>query len=157
MASTPDLHLQDAPPPDPGGHDDIAIDPVALEKLKNALRLAAEELESERFSDVHLDDGAFGGCPSGAELGADHRTAHAIIADTISGVVTDLWSYRDGVVQFEAGMVTADDAAAADLKAREAAVESLSASATSNHAESSYRTSQVHHLAPGDQAGEGSD
>jgi len=157
MALTPDLHLPDAPPPTPGGNGDIEIDPVALEKLKTALRLAAEELESERFSDVHLDDGAFGACPSGVELGAEHRTAHAIIADTISGVVTDLWGYRDGVVAFEAGMGTADDAAAADMKSRETAVEVLSSSATSNHAESSYHTSQVNHLTPGVQVEEGND
>ena len=112
MASTPGFYLPDAPPPTSGGGD-IDIDPAALAKLKTALRQAAEELETERFSDVHLDDGAFGGCPSGAELGAEHRTAHAIIADTIQGVVTDLWGYRDGVEQFEAGMGTADETDAA--------------------------------------------
>ena len=150
MAFTPGFYLPDAAPPTPGGGDgDIDIDPAALEQLKTALRQAAETLESDRFSDVHLDDGAFGGCPSGAELGAEHRTAHQIIADTIQGVVTDLWGYRDGVEQFEAGMGTADDTAAADLKARETAVEALAASATGNHGESYYRDSQVTHLPEG--------
>ncbi len=139
----------------PRGHGDIDIDPAALAKLKTALSQAAEELETERFSDVHLDDGAFGGCPSGAELGAEHRTAHAIIADTIQGVVTDLWGYRDGVEQFEAGMGTADDTAAADMRAREAAVEALSTSATSNHGETNYHRSQVNHLPPGAGRGDG--
>ncbi len=147
MAFTPGFYIPDAPPPTPGGGDgDIDIDPAALEQLKTALRLAAEALETERFSDVHLDDGAFGGCPSGAELGAEHRTAHRIIVDTISGVVTDLWGYREGVEQFEAGMGTADDIAAADLRAREVAVEALKDSATSNHGESRYHNSQVNHL-----------
>ncbi|MEJ7794531.1 MAG: hypothetical protein WKF50_03195 [Nocardioides sp.] len=149
MAFTPGFYIPDAlPPPPGGGGGDIDIDPAALEQLKTALRTAAESLETDRFSDVHLDDGAFGGCPSGAELGAEHRTAHQIIADTISGVVTDLWGYRDGVEQFEAGMGTADDTAAADLKAREVAVEALAASATSNHGESQYHNSQVNHLPP---------
>lgn len=156
MAFTPGFYIPDAPPPTPGGDGDIDIDPAALDKLKTALRQAAEELETERFSDVHLDDGAFGGCPSGAELGAEHRTAHAIIADTIQGVVTDLWGYRDGVVQFEAGMGTADDTAAADMKSREAAVEALSSSATSNHGEANYHHSQVNHLPPGAPGEEGS-
>lgn len=155
MAFTPGIYIPDALPPAPGGNGDIDIDPEALAKLKTALSQAAEELETERFSDVHLDDGAFGGCPSGAELGAEHRTAHAIIADTIQGVVTDLWGYRDGVVQFEAGMGTADDTAAADLRAREAAVEALSTSATSNHGESNYHHSQVNHLPPGAGRGHG--
>lgn len=150
MAFTPGLYIPDDLPPPPGGGDgDIHIDPAALEKLKAALRLAAERLESDRFSDVHLDEGAFGGCPSGTELGAEHRTAHKIIADTIQGVVTDLWGYRDGVEQFEAGMGTADDTAAADFKAREAGVEALASSATSNHGESRYHNSQVNNLPPG--------
>lgn len=157
MALIPGFHIPDAPPPTPGGGGDIDIDPEALARLKTALSQAAEELESERFGDVHLDDGAFGGCPSGAELGAEHRTAHAIIADTIQGVVTDLWGYRSGVERFAAGMSTVDDTAAADLKSREAAVEALSSSARSNHGESTYRNSQVNHLPPGAKAEEGSD
>lgn len=148
MAYTPGFYIPDALPPPPGGGDDIEIDPVALEQLKYVLRLAAEDLESGRFSDIDLDESAFGGCPSGQELGAEHRTAHAIIADTIQGVVTDLWGYRDGVEQFVAGMGTADDTAAADLQAQQAAVEMLAASAQSNHGESQYHNSQVNHLPP---------
>jgi hypothetical protein len=155
MALTPGFYLPDAPPPSPGG--DVDVDPGALAKLKTALRQAAGELETERFSDVHLDEGAFGGCPSGAELGAEHRTAHAIIAETIRGVVTDLWRYRDGVEQFETGMGAAEETAAADLRSRKAAVEALSASATSNHGESSYRSSRATHLPPVGPAVEGRD
>ncbi|MGZ5400573.1 MAG: hypothetical protein ACXWDM_11220 [Nocardioides sp.] len=147
MVFTPGFYIPDALPPPPGGGD-IEIDPAALEKLKSTLRLAAEELESDRFSDIALDESAFGGCPTGQELGAEHRTAHAIIADTIQGVVTDLWGYRDGVEQFETGMGTADDTAATDLLARQAAVEVLAASAANNHGESQYHNSQVNHLPP---------
>lgn len=149
MALTPGIYFPDAPPPTSVGGSGIDIDLEALARLKTALRRAAEELETERFSDVHLDDGAFGGCPSGAELGAEHRTAHAIIADTIRGVVTDLWGYRDGVERFEARVGTADDTAVVDMRSREAAVEALSTAVTSNHGETSYLTSQVNHLPPG--------
>lgn len=158
MAFTPGFYIPEAlPTPPGGGGGDIDIDPAALEQLKAALRRAAEALETERFSDVELDEGAFGGCPSGTELGAEHRTAHQIIADTISGVVTDLWGYREGVEQFEAGMGTADDTAAADLRAREVAVEALKDSATSNYGESQYHNSQANHLPPDAGRGGGDD
>lgn len=149
MVLTPGPYIPDAPLPSSGGDGTIEVDPAALEKLKGALRLAAEELESNRFEDVQLDDAAFGASPSGAELGAEHRTAHAIIADTIRGVVTDLWGYREGVEQFETGLGAADDTAAEDLRAREAGVEALTTSATSNNGEDQYRTSQANHLTPG--------
>lgn len=149
MALTPGSYTPHAPPPTPGGGGDIDIDIDALAKLKTALSQAAEELETERFSNVRLDDGAFGGCPAGTELGAEHRAAHAIIADTLQGVVADLWGYRDGVEQFEAGMRSADDTAAADMGSREAAVEELSTTVTRNHGHSSHHTSQGDRLPPG--------
>ncbi len=161
MVLTPGRYIPDAPPPSSGGDGTIEVDPAALEKLKSALRQAAGELESNRFEDVQLDEAAFGASPSGAELGAEHRTAHAIIADTIRGVVTDLWGYRQGVEQFETGLSAADDTAAEDLRAREAGIEALTTSATSNNGEAHYRTSQANHLAPGardagtDQPGDG--
>jgi hypothetical protein len=142
------------PPPAPGGDATIDIDPRALEKLKQALTSAARVLETDRFADVELADDAFGASPSAQTLGAEHRTAHRIIADTIQGVVTDLWGYRDGVEQFEAGMGTADDTAAEDLRAREVAVDALVTSSGSNHGESRYRHSQVDHL-PSDAATDG--
>lgn len=145
---TPGLYIPDADPGGPGADGSIEIDPAALEKLKRALREAAQSLESDRFADLHLDQAAFGGSPSGAELGAEHRTAHAIIADTIRGVITDLWGYRDGVERFETGMGTADDTAAEDLRAREAGVAALASSASSDHGESSYHHSQAQHLPP---------
>lgn len=154
MALPPGFHLPEMPPPTQGGGGEIDIDPQALAKLKRALTEAAKVLETDRFADVDLADNAFGASPSGQTLGAEHRTAHRIIADTIQGVVTDLWGYRDGVEQFEAGMGTADDTAAADLRARENAVDALVTSAGSNHGESRYHDSQVNHLPP-DATGQG--
>ena len=61
--------------------------------------------------------------PRRQTLGAEHRTAHQIIAETIAGVITDLWGYHDGRPRvFEAGMGTADATAAEDLQRPEAAV-----------------------------------
>lgn len=153
MAFEPGFYIPDSTPPAPGGTGDIEIDPAALAKLKQALQSAAEELETDRFSDIHLGESVFGASPAGTELSTEHRTAHAIIADTIQGVVTDLWGYRAGVEQFEAGMGNADDTAAADLRVSESAVDALAYSAASNHGESSYRNAQVDNLPPG--AGDG--
>ena len=157
MAFPPGFYGPEMPLPTPGGDGSIEIDPHALDKLKQALTRAATVLETDRFADVDLAENAFGGSSSAQTLGAEHRTAHQIVADTIQGVVTDLWGYRDGVEQFEAGMGTADDTAADDLRAREVAVDALVTSSGSNHGESRYHHSQVNHLPPDAGSGAGSD
>lgn len=148
MAHPPGMYIPDAVPPSPGGDGgDLDVDPAALEELKKALEKAAGLLETDRFADVDLDAGAFGASPTGQTLGAEHRVAHQIIADTITGVVTDLWGYRDGVTLFETNVGNADATAQADLQAQEAGVEALAYSSASDHAGQSYRNSQADHLA----------
>ena len=93
----PGFYIPDDLPPSLGGDGTVEIDPEALALLKQALADAADLLETSLFRDLDLAESAFGARPSATELGAEHRTAHAIIADTISGVINDLWGYRDGV------------------------------------------------------------
>lgn len=137
----PGFHIPDAAPT--GGTDGtVEIDPAALEKLRTALRDAAELLESGTFRDLDLADNAFGARPSATELGHEHRTAHRIIADTIMGVTEDLWGYRDGVQKFETGMVAADETASEELDKQREGVEALAASSALNQGEDSYHSSQ---------------
>ena len=142
----PGFYIPDELPPDLGGDGTVEIDPEALAKLKQALVDAAEVLETGKFRDLDLAESAFGARPSATELGEEHRTAHAIIADTISGVIDDLWGYRDGVTKFESGMTTADDGAAADLSRQQAAVAALAESSTLNYGENRYHESQRDNL-----------
>lgn len=154
----PGFYIPDELPPGLGGDGTVEIDPEALAKLKQALVDAAEVLETGKFRDLDLAESAFGARPSATELGEEHRTAHAIIADTITGVIDDLWGYRDGVQTFETGMTVADDGAAADLQREESAVGALAASSALNHGESSYHDSQRENLPAGwvaDPAGSG--
>lgn len=85
MVFTPDRCLPDATPPGPGGDGIIETNPAALEELKQVPREAAQPRESDRFADLDLDGCTFGGSPSGVELGAEHRTAHAIITAGVEG------------------------------------------------------------------------
>jgi hypothetical protein len=142
----PGFYIPDDLPPGLGGDGTVEIDPEALAKLKQALVDAAGVLETGKFRDLDLAQTAFGARPSATELGEEHRTAHAIIADTISGVIDDLWGYREGVQTFETGMTVADDDAAADLQQEESAVEALAASSALNYGESSYHNSQRENL-----------
>jgi hypothetical protein len=142
----PGFYIPDDLPPGLGADGTVEIDPAALAKLKQALVDAAGVLETGTFRDLDLAQTAFGARPSATELGEEHRTAHAIIADTISGVIDDLWGYREGVQTFETGMKTADDGAAADLQQEESAVEALAASSALNYGESSYHNSQRENL-----------
>jgi hypothetical protein len=153
----PGFYIPDDLPPALGGDGTVEIDPEALAKLKQALVDAAGVLETGKFRDLDLAQTAFGARPSATELGEEHRTAHAIIADTISGVIDDLWGYREGVQTFETGMTVADDDAAADLQQEESAVEALAASSALNYGESSYHNSQRENLdaePPADPTGE---
>ncbi len=148
----PGFHIPDAVPT--GGTDGtLEIDPAALEKLRTALRDAAELLESGTFRDLDLAENAFGARPSATELGHEHRTAHRIIADTIMGVTKDLWGYRDGVQKFETGMATADETASADLETQREGVEALAASSALNQGEDSYHSSQRTNLTGPSDAG----
>ena len=142
----PGFYIPDAIPPGLAGDGTVEIDPEALATLKQALVDAAELLQSGKFQDLDLAENAFGARPAATELGSEHRTAHAIIADTISGVINDLWGYRDGVTKFETGMTTADDGAAADLSRQEAAVTALAESSTLNYGENRYHESQRYNL-----------
>ncbi|MGH3346958.1 MAG: hypothetical protein ACRDO4_08240 [Nocardioides sp.] len=142
----PGFYIPDAIPPGLAGAGTVEIDPEALATLKAALVRAAELLESGKFQDLDLADSAFGARPAATELGSEHRTAHAIISDTITGVINDLWGYRDGVTQFETGMSTADDGAAADLTRQQSGVEALAASSALSNADSSYHESQRDNL-----------
>ncbi len=147
MAHPPGMYIPDAAvPADPGGDGSIEIDPHALEELKEALEKAAALLETDRFADVELDEQAFGASATGRTLGAEHRVAHQIIADTIKGVVTDLWGYRDGVEKFESGMGNADQTATADLRSTQEGIDALAQSANLDHGRQSYHNSQANNL-----------
>ncbi len=142
----PGFYIPDAIPPGLAGDGTVEIDPEALATLKQALVDAAELLQSGKFQDLDLAENAFGARPAATELGSEHRTAHAIISDTIAGVINDLWGYRDGVKQFESGMSTADDGASSDLGRQQAGVDALAASSALNDGESSYHESQRDNL-----------
>ena len=142
----PGFYIPDAIPPALAGDGTVEIDPEALATLKDALVKAAELLESGKFQDLDLAENAFGARPAATELGSEHRTAHAIIADTITGVINDLWGYRDGVTKFENGMTTADDGAAADLSRQQTGVDALAESSALNYGENSYHESQRDNL-----------
>lgn len=145
MAHPPGAYTPPQRPASPGGGS-IEIDPEALARLKESLADAAGALERDRFGDVALVETAFGGSPTAQTLGNEHRLAHQIISDTIQGVITDLWGYRDGVALFEKGMGTADETSAADLRAEEVAVDSLAYHASRDDGGQRYRNSQAENL-----------
>src|SRR5689334_16030058 len=86
----------------------IDMDPDELEILKKTLHDNALDLENGGFQDVSLSESAFGGSETAAALGKHHQLAHTIVSDTILGVIEDLHRYRQGVIDFEKGMETAD-------------------------------------------------
>jgi hypothetical protein len=106
-----------------------------VEQLKKVLHDNADVLGNQHFQALSLTPSAFGTLPSAAELGDEHRLAHAVVADTIVGVQQDLEGFGAGVETFARGVDTADETTAADLQRRQAAVETLLSAAASRNAE----------------------
>lgn len=125
---------------------DLTRVPAAIERLKQVLHSSSEELEASSFGDVALTSSAFGASEAAGALGEQHRLAHAVVADTIVGVARDLVGFRDGVVEFDRAVETADHDTATDLERRRAGVEALAQSVAHSQADDLNLRSRSEHL-----------
>lgn len=120
----------------------IDMDPRELEQLKKTLSDNAAALEDGEFQDIRLGETAFGGTDAASDLGKHHSLAHTIVADTILGVTEDLRTFRQGVIDFEKGMESADGFAAGDMSGLASLVDKTAFS----HADAVNHESRSEHL-----------
>lgn len=132
-------------------HDvELAIDQSKIDEVKRTLDLNAGNVHHDNFKNLHVAPSAFGGNDAAAALGLNHLEAHAVIKETLQGVLDDLHAFRDGLVRAEALIKDADESSAADLD-RKRASDILSGLAA--HDSASVRNHQARNKVLGGQGG----
>jgi hypothetical protein len=127
---------------------ETVLEPGEVEIVKKELLTGANTLDRGDFRNLNVAPTAFGGSETGSELGFHHGRAQQVIADTLAGVTADMRDFREGVVQAEAMLQTADTGAQSDLSRREAAVAAL------EDANRTFAGDQRYHQARNDHGGD---
>jgi hypothetical protein len=110
---------------------ELKIDQAAIDHVLATLDDHAIDVHHSRFAHLDVPASTFGASSRGMELGDHHGKAHAVIRETLHGVVTDLNAFKDGLVRAEKLVRAADESAAAELD-RKRAADILVAAATSS-------------------------
>ena len=102
-------------------HDvELAIDQSKIDQVKRTLEHNAADVHHDRFKDLHVAPGAFGTHHLANELGVHHLQAHAVIKETLEGVLHDLRAFQAGLDRAETLIKDADESSAADLDRKRA-------------------------------------
>src|SRR6476469_4273444 len=94
---------------------ELKIDQSVIDGVMRTLHQNSQDLHESPFPRLHVPESTCGASAHGEELGFHHLKAHQVIADTLTGVVTDLERFRDGVQKAEKLLSTADEGNASDL------------------------------------------
>ena len=98
------------------GTTEIALDSAAVLGLARQTRRTADHVAGDRtFRSLSLSDGMLGGFASVAEVVVAHRSAHAVVAETIDGVRADLEQFSGYLTEAVAGLEDADGLSAGAL------------------------------------------
>lgn len=125
---------------------ETVLEPDAVDRLKRQLDETASGLGEMSFQDMKVLESVFGGSEAAGDLGFHHSRAHAVIAETITGVVADIRGFRDGLERAELLLESADDGAAADLGRTTAAVQALADATDHFAADAHNRAARNAHL-----------
>ena len=99
---------------------ELAIDQIQIDKVKKTLVENAGNVHHDRFKDLHVEPSAFGGSSAASALGVNHLEAHAVIKETLQGVLDDLNAFQQGLERAENLIKDADESSAADLDRKRA-------------------------------------
>lgn len=102
---------------------ELKIDQSVIDSVMKTLHQNSQDLGESPFPRLHVPESTFGASTHGEQLGFHHLKAHQVITDTLTGVVTDLERFRDGVQKAEKLLSTADEGNASDLAKKKQAVE----------------------------------
>ena len=110
-----------------GALRDLNVDEAAITALLTSLEAAGQDLDAAGFKvQASIPSGSFGGSSTGHELAEHHRLAHAVVTETIQGVIADLLAFHDNVKQTVRVIDETDRDSADQLSKERAAVESMS-------------------------------
>ncbi|RYP87229.1 hypothetical protein EKO23_06365 [Nocardioides guangzhouensis] len=98
------------------GTTGIVLDSAAVLGLARQTRQTADDVAGDRtFRKLSLSGGMLGGYASAADVVAAHRSAHAVVAETIDGVRADLEQFSGYLTEAVAGLEAADQLSAGAL------------------------------------------
>ena len=93
----------------PAGPPDLELDPAAVLDLARDTRTTADEVAGDTtFRRLRLEGTSLGGFDAAAAVVAAHRSAHAVVSETILGVKEDLEAFSGYLRDAVAGIEDAD-------------------------------------------------
>lgn len=111
----------------------IAVVEQAIQEAIDEINLMMPMIDPEEFSaDAFIPKSAFGAAERSPLVALHHAKAHAVMRDTLVGVVTDLENFKAACVAARDGFVEVDTDAQAELNARVNAITALGNANTGN-------------------------
>jgi hypothetical protein len=123
---------------------ELRVDEELIRRIQRDLVEISQQIDDTGFRTFVVDQSVYGDAQVGWSLGYHHSLAHQKVARSLTAVLEDLRTFRDGFTTFRTKVEDADTGSAADSRTVQAATDALFKSAGFSH------THQVnHHYHPG--------
>lgn len=113
---------------------DEKIDGIISQIQEELKKLSPKKFETEGY----IAPASFGGGDRAPGLGLHHGRAHAVVAETLRGVIQDLENFQQACRDARKYILEADQGAADDLGSTRLAVDSLVVGSWTNEGQGSY-------------------
>lgn len=127
-------------------HDlqELKLDEELIQRIHKDLLEIDHQIQATGFQDYTVDQASYGDASVGHSLGYHHSLAHQKVSESLTAVMKDLKTFRDGFTTFRRELENADSGSAADAHKLTAATDTLLHSSGFDH------THDVnHHYHPG--------
>jgi alcohol dehydrogenase class IV len=105
----------------------LYVQPAIIERVEKNLKDAVNSLNSVQFkAEGTIGQLSFGDNSTASSLSTHHAMAHAVMTDTLNGIVEEINSYTENLQRSVELLRTTDEDSAASLQSQEALVQSLS-------------------------------
>ena len=122
----------------------LMVDGQMINRIVKDLQEISGEVHHTGFQKYTVKQAVYGDSAVGGSLGYHHSLAHQKVSDSLTAVLKDLNTFRDGFLTFQNDALGVDDGSASASRKISQAIEALNKSAGFDH------THQVdHHYHPG--------
>jgi hypothetical protein len=122
---------------------------LAVETIDEVIALIEEEqrnIKPDRFEvQGHISPASFGGGDRAPALALHHGRAHAVTADTLRGVLTDLRAFQQACRDAKNAIIDVDEDTAGRLRATQVAVDALAVTTSIDHGRRAHERAQHDH------------
>lgn len=117
-----------------------------IQEVIDSIQGELDDLDPAAFETKgHISPVSFGGADLASKIAMHHSRAHAVTADTLNGVITDLETFRDACRNVRAMIAETDEGAADALNRTVTAVDTLEVAARTNQAQQTHEQAQQEH------------